>query len=336
MKKVRKSVLLRFIVTAALFGLILSKLGGFGEIARVLKGISPAFIVLTIAAITVDRALMTFKWGRLLAAQGSNLGLLPGMKIYCASMVSGIVLPMSVGADAVRTYMASRIGLNAGRVVASIVVERAIGFLASLVVGLAGFVVLSKSGVLHEQFGWIWWTGGGVLVLGLLVLSLSFNKKVYIWLDRGLLSRIGDSKPARVLREFQANYRAYGNQKRLLASFFGLSVLEQLTTLLYMWLVAIGLGVEVGLLYFAGALPLALLISRLPITFHGLGLFDGVFALLLSYSGVPMAQSVAITLGVRILELAAWFPWWLAYLVERSTLNPAASTPGCPELPERP
>jgi len=215
-------------------------------------------------------------------------------------------------------------------------VERAIGFLASLVVGLAGFVVLSKSGVLHEQFGWIWWTGGGVLVLGLLVLSLSFNKKVYIWLDRGLLSRIGDSKPARVLREFQANYRAYGNQKRLLASFFGLSVLEQLTTLLYMWLVAIGLGVEVGLLYFAGALPLALLISRLPITFHGLGLFDGVFALLLSYSGVPMAQSVAITLGVRILELAAWFPWWLAYLVERSTLNPAASTPGCPELPERP
>jgi glycosyltransferase 2 family protein len=55
---------------------------------------------------------------------------------------------------------------------------------------------------------------------------------------------------------------------------------QQLLGVIVTWLTARGLGVDVGLLFMAGILPLTLLISRLPVSINGLGVFEGVFILL--------------------------------------------------------
>ncbi|MFQ5875741.1 MAG: lysylphosphatidylglycerol synthase domain-containing protein, partial [Dehalococcoidia bacterium] len=101
-------VLLKLSFSLILIGVVIWQLGGLGEIGKVMAGIDPLFVFLILVVGTLDRALMTFKWARLLGARGVHLPFLRGMKIYCASMVWGLFLPSTVGADAIRAVSTSR------------------------------------------------------------------------------------------------------------------------------------------------------------------------------------------------------------------------------------
>ena len=79
---------------------------------------------------------MTFKWTLLLRAQGYRLPLFQGVMIYCTSMVWGLALPTTVGADAIRAVMVTKRGFNGTDVVTSIVIERMVGFVLALALGL--------------------------------------------------------------------------------------------------------------------------------------------------------------------------------------------------------
>jgi uncharacterized membrane protein YbhN (UPF0104 family) len=79
----------------------------------------------------------------------------------------------------------------------------------------------------------------------------------------------------------------------------------------------------VGVLYFAAALPLALLISRLPISIDGIGVFEGMFIVLMSLAGLSAAQAVAIAVTSRILGTITYIPWWLAYVISSRNLREA-------------
>ena len=50
------------------------------------------------------------------------------------------------------------------------------------------------------------------------------------------------------------------------------------------------------------AVPLSLLIARLPIGLYGLETFEAAFVFLLSASGLSGADAVAMSLSARILE----------------------------------
>jgi uncharacterized protein (TIRG00374 family) len=316
------ATLARLSISLVLIGCIIWWLGGFGKIVAIVERISLGLAALVIILILLDRALMTFKWMWLLRSQGIRLPFFRGMKIYCASMIWGLFMPMTIGADAVRTYLSARAGLNASQVVASIVVERVIGFFASLVMALCGFVLLSQAGFLDARFNTIGWISGIALAGACVVFPLTFSSRVAEYLHDRVLRRFRIFRTFRLLRELQGNYGAYRQRKGVLAFFFSLSILEQGVTILYVWLTARGLGVEVGLMHVAGALPLALLIARVPISVSGLGVFDGAFAFLMSFGGISLAEAVAITIGVRILEMLSWLPWWLASVIQKGTLQP--------------
>ena len=88
-----------------------------------------------------------------------------------------------------------------------------------------------------------------------------------------------------------------------------------------MWLIARGMGIDTGLVYFAGALPLAMLFSRLPISFDGIGVFEAVFVVLISLAGISAAQAVAISVTGRMIMLLVLIPWWLAFVVTSGSLR---------------
>jgi hypothetical protein len=45
------------------------------------------------------------------------------------------------------------------------------------------------------------------------------------------------------------------------------------------------------------------------------------FILLMSLAGVTAAESLAIVLAGRVLQAAAWLPWWLAYVIGNGKLR---------------
>jgi uncharacterized protein (TIRG00374 family) len=315
-------LLLQLIITIILVAAIIWQLGDLRGVGQLLARIDPAYVLLILTVNTVDRALMTYKWRLLLSTRGQHLPFFRGLRIYCAATVWGMLLPMTVGADAIRAFSTCRSGLDGDEVVASIFIERMFGFVVALVIGLCSILLLFLTGSLDARFWPLWWLGSLVLLGGTLAFATSFSHTAFDFFHDRLLRRFSGAWIMRRLRQSHLAYLSYRHEKRSLAAFLGLTFLEQLQPILTSWLIAHALGVEVSLLFIVGAVPLVGLISRIPVTIGGLGVYDGAFMLVMSLVGLTAAESIAITLAGRIQETAAWLPWWLAHVIGYGELRP--------------
>jgi uncharacterized protein (TIRG00374 family) len=157
---------------------------------------------------------------------------------------------------------------------------------------------------------------GGVLTLaGALLYVVSVSEKAFDLVHNRILNRFRRNRISTRLREFHETYHVFMRDRRYFSAFFWLTFLEQLFPILVMWVIARGMGIETGLLYFAGALPLAMLFSRLPISFDGIGVFEAVFVVLISLAGVSASQAVAISITGRMIMLLVLIPWWMAFVI---------------------
>jgi len=313
--RARVSRVARIAVSVLLLGFIVRELGGPPALMDGVGRLSLFALLAAFAVNTADRVLMTWKWTLLLRARGQRLPLLQGISIYCASMVWGIFLPATMGADAVRAVSSVRAGLPTSEVLASIVVERALGLLACLVMGLLGLLLVSLLGHLPPSLAPLWWVGGLLLCGGAVILALSFSDVSFGWIHGRLLRPVAERRLVRRLREVHETYRSFRAHPRTLWSFWWLSMLEQLGPFLAIWILAVELGAGISPLYLAGAVALSSLVSRIPISLGGLGVMEGSFVFLLSLEGTPGSLALTIALTARLVEVASWLPWWLAFVV---------------------
>jgi uncharacterized protein (TIRG00374 family) len=313
---------LKLAITVILVGVIVWQLGDLRQVGQLLVRIDPLYVLLILILNTFDRALMTYKWRWLLRSRGQHLPFFRGLKIYCAAMVWGKFLPATIGADAVRAFSTSRTGLAANEVVASIVVERMIGFIAGLLLGLLSLSLLFRLGFLDARFTLVWWLWSLGIFATVLVFATSLSQTTFDFIYDRLLQGLAGARITQRLRKLHLTYLAYRDEKCCLALFFGLTFVEQFIPILQAWVIALGLGVEVSLLHIAVAVPPALLLSHIPISIDGLGVFEGAFMLLISLGGVTAPEAIAIALTGRILEFLAWLPWWIAHVLGTGKLRP--------------
>ncbi|HEU4619394.1 MAG TPA: lysylphosphatidylglycerol synthase transmembrane domain-containing protein [Gammaproteobacteria bacterium] len=319
---------LRIGAALLLLGAIVWYLGGVGAIAQTIAQANGVLLFAAFVVITADRALMAFKWSLLLHAQDIEMPLPRGLKIYCASAMWGLFLPTTVGADLVRAYLTTKSGAQGAKVLASIVVERIIGYLASLLMGIAGLVILAAYGGTDRRLTALWAIALAMLVAGLALFAISFDKRLFALVRRIVPERLRDGKIMRRLEEFHDTYRAFGARTSVTTVFFALTVVEQFLSILFAWVIALSIGLDVGLMFIAGVLPITLLVSRLPISFEGIGVFEGVFVLLMRLGGVDAASAVSIALIGRLIQLAAATPWWLAHAWEGKSFERPKILPG--------
>ena len=304
---------LKATVSVLLIGVIVWMLGGIREVGAQILRIRPIYILPIVAVAMIDRGLMAYKWCLLLRSRGIRLPFLQAMMLYCASAIWGLFLPTTVGSDAIRAYSTSRTGIDPKEVVASIIIERFVGFLSALVLAVLSLILLTYLGYLGDRVIFAWLLGGGMLLGAAFLFFISVSDSAFLLFHEKVLHRVKSGRIALKLREFHDTYRSFAADRRTLSTFFGLTFGEQLFPILDTWLVARGMGIDVGVLYFAAALPMALLISRLPISIDGIGVFEGIFIVLMSLAGLTAAQAVAIAVTSRILGTMTYIPWWFAY-----------------------
>lgn len=319
--KLRGAFVFRVAVSVTLLAIILFGFGAARDIGGVLAAAVPSYVALALAVFLLDRFLMTYKWLLLLAARGLDLPLVRGVTIYCTAMMWGLFLPATVGADAIRGYMTTRERLDGYEVFASITIERLVGFLASLLFGLAGFLVLTAAGA-ADGLETVWWLGSIATLGAIAVFVASFNERLFAQLLSVVPPAWRESKIVQRLRHFHGVYRGYGRNRGALAAFFALTLVEQCFVVLATWLTALALSLDVSLLMMAGAVPLSMLVSRLPVSIDGLGVYEGVMVLILSLAGVAPAQGVALALAYRGLQILLWLPFWLSYTVQSGSVRP--------------
>lgn len=263
----------------------------------VLSRLSWPFAALALLVTVADRVLMALKWRLLLTCRGVPLDARTAIRAYFATSFAGLVLPITVGADAIRVMAVRRFGVY--DIAASIVVERTLGALAIITVSLAALAGL------HEWAADL--PGGPAVTLSLLalimfagfVLSLRVAAAWKRHAEHGVLRHVG-----RLVRA----YAAYRTEWRGLTAFYVLSILECGLPVVIAWLAARGLGMALPLSLFAVTIPLTLIVARLPVSLGGFGVQEASFVYFAGSFGVDATSALAIMLVTDAVLILALLP----------------------------
>ena len=285
--------------------LLLLRLLNWTEVAGVLKRAQFIWLLLVFVVIHLDRLLMSYKWTLLLKRSGSSVTTGTAIKAYYVSFFWSTFLPSTVGADALRVGWLSRKERGRTILAFSIIVERILGSLALGIVAIVCFAVLS----LHSRF---WNPALPVLIVIVLLVSAGsflavFSLPVHNAL-RKLFVRLRLERAEGIVQRTSIAAAAFKEKPGLLMIFLILSVFEQVFPITSVYFLAKALAVELPLLWVAVGVPIILMVSRLPISFNGIGVQEGAFAFVFSLAGVSVSESVLMSVADRIMLLVASVP----------------------------
>ncbi|MBI2834019.1 MAG: flippase-like domain-containing protein [Acidobacteria bacterium] len=256
------------------------------------------FVGLAIVAVVIDRALNAFRWLALLcvvpSAPRPALGAV--LRIFFVSTFVGTFLPASVGGDAVRAYALSRRNVALSDSLASVVMDRALGVLSILMLGVVGLLLVRDLEVSRSAIGALALTTAGCVVMGLIIFSARIDAVVRTLMDRlpGVVAR---QRARRVMEAVQR----YSSFRTELANVVVVSVVVQMLRVLQAYFLGLAIGMTAPLAVYFAFIPVILLVMLLPITINGIGTSQAAFVWFFGRAGVPDAE--AFTLSILFLAL---------------------------------
>lgn len=288
-------LLLRVGVSAALVAWLLHRVGA-RSVAAQIGAVGLGNVTAILALQFVNTALKSYKWQRLLDADGIHLGHSTAFAMYMVSSFFNIFLPTAIGGDAVRAVDAAR---RSGRGVAtatSVIADRLLGFAAIGIVGLAA-LALGSAGVLAARMQ----MGGALLYAAVLITSgalfAGWPLRVAEALGLRRLRRLD-----RLVRAASQSLQAYRRSGRL-AELTLLSIAAQAIVVLAVYVIARSLGIAAPLSYFFVIVPLIGLVESVPLSIYGIGLRDVSYVYLLGLVGVPQAAALSLSILYVILTI---------------------------------
>lgn len=306
----RLRLTLRLGVSFGLVALVLWR-AGLGDVVAILGRISVAGGALVVLLHTGDRLLMAYKWRRLLLAKGIDIGFGEAARAYYVSSFASIFLPMTVGADIVRVTVMRGSRISTETLIASIVLERALGALSQAVF-CAFSVVLIVALQMQIPIESSTLTIAAVAAVLVLSLSLPLSFRVAASARQRLNGATGLPGKLGVLA---GEYAGWRDHPREIWTFLLLTLLEGFFPILTYLAAAAALGVPTTAVELAAVVPVVYLVARLPISAAGIGVEQGGFAYAATWLGL-MAHAPAaaisflvspITLLIALLPgLAAW------------------------------
>ena len=297
----------RVLATLAITGLcvayILWKID-VGRTAHVIAHARIAWLVGSVAIMAGSVWPMAWRWQRLLAARGVHESLGRLVRTYFVGYAAGQVLPTALGGDASRIYETTRRHEGAGGAAAgTVLLERALGAAATLVLAAAGFALAvgryNVGGYLWIELAFVVVTAAGGLVL----------------FSRRIAARAQPLLRIRIVREVYTAMHSFRDQMGLLWSMFALTLVVQAARVLAIWLAAKAVGVDLSPRPYYVMGPLLFLVALVPFTVNGFAVRESFFVSFLGQLGVPADRAFsagflyfAVTLAVSLpgAGIVAW------------------------------
>lgn len=334
----RWSFWLKVFLSLALLGVVIYLVDP-QKAADTLLSLNPWYLLPYAALYFLDRALMAYKWNILLVALKVQVPFLILFRSCSVAPLVGMVLPATIGGDAFRVYSLARHKISAQAVLASIIVERIIGFcaillLAAISLGLVFYIMRDE----WTQFAGLGWL---LLVLtGLTMVAFLLFRGLRGGWVKALAARFSKYPLASKLYAFWAKFWEFRNHQGAIATVFGWTSLEQLVPVGWNFLLVQALHIDVSILELLAVVPLIILAIRLPVSFEGIGLQEGLYVGLLALVGVPPAEALILSTATRIMNALCALPWAIHYLVRKNQgafVNQQAPDidPGPRDLPVR-
>jgi uncharacterized protein (TIRG00374 family) len=264
---------------------------------------------------------LAWRWQRLLASSDihERLGWL--VRTTFVAYAAGQVLPTSLGGDASRIYeTARRHPGSRGPVAGTVLLERALGGAATLVLAAVGFVLA----IGHYPVGGYVWVELAFVVLSVVGAFVLFSESLHPALHR-LRPGLARLRVEALLRDVYLAVHAYRNRLRLLFGVFALSIVIQTVRILAIWCAGKAVGVDLSPRPYYVMGPLLFLVMLVPFTINGLAVRESFFVSFLGTLGVSADQAFSAGFLFFLVTVASALPG--AVIVAREGLR-ARPVPG--------
>ena len=272
--------------------------------AEILGDADPAPFAAALGIMLASVLPYAWRWQRLLVAKGLAEPLPWLVRSYLVSYTAGQILPTALGGDATRIYETSRRHPGRGALAAaSVLLERALGGVATLALGAVGFALA----VGHYDVGAYLWVELALVVataaLGFVLFSRRIRRAL-AWLGP-LARRVALERPLRAVYEGIHSYRENG---RLLVGVSVLTFAVQAFRVLAIWLVARAVGVDLSPRVYFVMGPLLFIVLLVPFTVNGLAVREAFFVSFLGRLGVDADAAFATGFLFFLLTVALALP----------------------------
>lgn len=310
-----RSTLIRLLVTAVILAYLATRID-MAEAARAVAAVSRPHLLLVLALVAVDRAVMILRWILLLRASGIPIAARDATRLFLVSSFVGSFLPAGVGADAARAYGLARESTTGSEALASVAVDRLLGVLSLVAMGAIGLIAWAPEGRGD------WRIAAAVIVITTGCVAVFWADQWVRWLVP--THRHEGSVTRRVLRLSDAVSR-YRHRRSVLVHVMGWSLVVQMLRITQAYALGLGLGMSVPFAYFVLFMPIGLLMLLLPISVSGFGLPQALIVWLLRPMGVPDSSSFALSTLIVLTGLAGNLPGLWLWLIDRRGGNPVES-----------
>jgi glycosyltransferase 2 family protein len=281
-------IALTLLVTGACLAYLLWKLD-ISRTVHILVHANVGWFAAAVAVMAAGVPPMAWRWQKLLAARGVHERLPWLNRAYFVSYTAGQVLPTAVGGDASRVYETAR--RHPGRVAdltAIVLLERALGGVATLILAAVGFALAIGR---YDVGAYLWIELA--FVVGTIFLAVLFFSESARGPIRRLVPLLQRLRLERPLRAFYEGVHVFRGHLRLMIGVLALTLGVQAYRVLAIWMTGRAVGVDLSPRVYYVMGPLLFLVMLVPFTINGLAVREAFFVSFLTQLGVSKEAAFA-------------------------------------------
>src|SRR5262245_29805617 len=232
------------------------------------------------------------------------------INLFFVSSFAGTFLPTSIGADVVRAVGLSQLRVPSGQAVASVLMDRLLGVVSILIMGLVGLMLAQTQDLASIRAIEVPLTITAIVAAaaGAVVFSESAAA-----LAESIALRMPIAAVRRLATDLTRATRAYGRHHAELANVLLGSVAVQILRIIQAYCLGRALSIDLPMLAYFAFVPLILLVMLLPVSINGIGPSQVAFVFFFGRAGVSDAQSFALSLLFVALGIVGNLPGGLIY-----------------------
>jgi uncharacterized protein (TIRG00374 family) len=287
----------------------------------VLRHASVGWFLVSLGIWVVSVWPLAWRWLKLLASSGvhERLGWL--VRTTFVAYAAAQVLPTSLGGDASRIYeTARRHPGSRGPVAGTVLLERALGGAATLLLAAVGFVLALG----HYSVGGYVWVELAFVILSVVGAWVLFSASLHPVLHK-MRPGLARLRIEAILRDVYLAVHAYRRKLRLLCGVFALTLVVQTARVLAIWCAGKAVGVDLSPRPYYVMGPLLFLVMLVPFTINGFAVRESFFVSFLGTLGVSADQAFAAGFLFFVVTIVVALPG--AVIVARENLR-ARPMPG--------
>ncbi|MFQ5428327.1 MAG: YbhN family protein [Thermodesulfobacteriota bacterium] len=283
------TTLIKFFVSGGILYLLFRNMD-LKQFFHDIRTVSPYAIIFVALFFICLQAISAFRWSIILR-KDVEVPYRKLLAIYFVGMFFNNFLPTMVGGDIIKGVYLYRESRKGGVSVASIFMDRYSGFSALIIITsialVTGYTLIQGTGLP----GFLLLLIGGYTAASLVI----WVGPLHSWAMK-IFARIHFYGINHKIDALYKTLMGYKGHKDILVKIMFLSFVVQAGVIVGYYIFAQSLGIEVRLAYFFFFIPIATVITMLPISVGGLGIREGAFVYLFTMVGATKAQALSLSL----------------------------------------